>query len=65
MFQDFEGFPGNMASENEMNASHPLGSELHDGWKREVGMCGASQISGIIVPITGCIKLPQTGDSTK
>src|SRR5699024_9785639 len=32
--------------------------------KGNTGRCGASQISGIIVPNTGCIKLPQTGDST-
>lgn len=27
--------------------------------------CGVSQIFGIIVPGTGCVKLPQTGDSTR
>lgn len=41
-----------------------LSSGLRDGLKRGVGRCGASQISGIKAPNTGCIKLPQTEDST-
>lgn len=35
---------------------------MNKGEKSE--RCGASQISDIIGPNTGCLKLPQTGDST-
>lgn len=47
-----------------MNTSHSKSTMQNDSEKREVGRREALQISGIIVPDTGCITLPQTGDST-